>query len=106
MKRCFVVESDCLDICVRLKEIDKDYFLMFNIGKCKFELHNKSQGKDTFCLAFPFEQIDERMLDMARKTRVENCDALFEEMEKENRKCEAEILSATINAFKEKIYES
>lgn len=106
MKRCFTVESDCLGIVERLKKIDQDYVLFYNLDRKKYELHNKNQQGDSYCLTFPFEVIDERMLDLAMKTRVENSDALFEELEKENSKREKKIASTAINAFKESLYES
>lgn len=105
MKRCFVVESDCLGIVERLKEVDKDYFLVFDLDAQKFQLHNRSQKGETYCLTFPFEKIDERMVDFARKTRVQNSDALFEEIEKENKLQMQKALSTTTNAFKEKLYD-
>ncbi len=106
MKRFFVVESDCLGIVQRLKEIDGGYFLVFDIDKKKYELHDKSQMRNSYCLTFPFDQIDERMVDMAKKTRVQNSDALFEEMERENKRRQDQVISATMKTFKEKLYES
>ena len=106
MKRFFVVESDCLGVVQRLKEIDMGYFLIFDIDKKKYELHDKSQARDSYCLTFPFDEIDERMVDMARKTRVQNSDALFEEMERENKRREEQVISTAIKTFKEKLYES
>lgn len=106
MKRFFVVESDCLGIAERLKEVDDQYIIVYDVDKGKFELHNRGQARDSYCLTFPFEVIDERMVDLARKTRVQNSEALFEEMERENKRQKRQVVSATINAFKEKIYES
>ncbi len=103
MKRFFVVDSDCLGIVQRLKEIDKDYFLVFDLDKKKFELHNSSQVQDTYCLTFEFEQIDERMLEQTLRTRVQNSDAFFEEMEKENDALYKQIVSTTLNTFKESL---
>lgn len=105
MKRFFVVDSDCLGIIDRLKKIDKDYYVVFDIDKKKFELHNKSQFLKTYCLTFPFETIDERMIDLTLKTRVQNSDKLFQEMEKENEKNRKNLISTTINAFKESFYD-
>ena len=46
------------------------------------------------------------MIDLTLKTRVENSDALFEELDKENSKLEKQIASTALNAFKESLYES
>ena len=106
MKRCFAVESDCLGIVERLKKIDRDYIILYNLDSNNYELHNKNQQGDSYCLTFPFETIDERMIDLTLKTRVENSDALFEELDKENSKLEKQIASTALNAFKESLYES
>lgn len=106
MKRCFVVESDCLGIVERLKSVEGDYFLVFDLDKGKYELHSRGQAGDSYCLTFPFETIDERMVDLTRKTRVQNSEGLFAEMEEENKRRERRVVSTTINAFKERFYES
>ena len=105
MKRFFVVDSDCLGIIERLRSIDKDYFVVFDIDKKKFELHNKSQFSNSYCLTFPFDEIDERMVCLTLKTRVQNSDKFFQEMEKENERNRKTLISTTIKAFKERFYD-
>ena len=106
MKRSFEIESDCLDIIKRIKAIDEDYFVVFNLDKKKFELHNKSQGGNTYCLTFPFDTLDERAVTLVLKTRVQNSDALFEEMQRENEKQEKDNIKKIWNDFKETLYDS
>lgn len=105
-KKLFEIESDCLDIVKRIRAIDKDYFVMFDLQSKTFELHNHAQGKGTFCLTFPFDALDERAVDFTRKTRVQNSDALFEEMEAENRALEKARMKKILNDFEEKLYDS
>lgn len=52
------VEDDVFDIIKRIKEIDKDYFVVFNKEKSKFELHHSTQPLTTYCLTFPYECLD------------------------------------------------
>lgn len=106
MKKSFEIFSDCLEIVKRIKTIDKDYFVVFNLDKQKFELHNRSQGKNTYCLTFPFEQLDERSLVHVFKTRVQNCDEIFEKMEQENLRLQKQAAMNVLNDFKEKLYDS
>ena len=106
MKRSFEIESDCLDIIKRIKAVDEDYFVVFNMDKKKFELHNKSQGGNTYCLTFPFDTLDERAVTLVLKTRVQNSDALFEEMQRENEKQEKDNIKKIWNDFKETLYDS
>lgn len=106
MKRSFEIESDCLDIIKRIKAVDEDYFVVFDLDKKKFELHNKSQGGNTYCLTFPFDTLDERAVTLVLKTRVQNSDALFEEIQRENEKQEKDNIKKIWNDFKETLYDS
>lgn len=105
-KKLFEIESDCLDIIKRLRAIDKDYFVLFNSDNHKFELHNHAQGKGTYCLTFPFDVLDERAVTFTKKTRVQNSDAIFQEMEAENRALERAKAKQILNDFEEKLYDS
>ena len=106
MKRLFEICDDCLGVIERLKQIDKDYVLMRNADRGVFELHNLAQRGNSYCLSFAYEQIDERMIVDVLKTRVENSDALFREMEAENRKNQERQIKQILNDFEEKIYDS
>ena len=106
MKKSFEIESDCLGIVERMKSIDKDYFVLFDLDKQKFELDNHAQGKFTYCLTFPYEQLDERAYLLTLKTRVQNSDKLYKEMEEENRRLEKQKIKEVLNDFKEKMYDS
>lgn len=106
MKKSFKIESDCLDIIKRIKSIDKHYFVVLNLNTQKFELHNTSQGKNSYCLTFPFSELDERAYLHVLKTRVQNSDALFEEMERQNKLLEKKQINSVLNDFKERFYDS
>lgn len=83
------IYEDVFDITTRLKEIDNDYFVVFNTEKNKYEVHNKSQ-KNTYCLSVPFSGLDSRTIDLTLKTRRENIDKLLKEIEQNNEKIEKE----------------
>ncbi len=106
MEKLFKIDSDCLDIVSRIKAIDKDYFLVYNEENQKFEVHNSSQTKHTLCLILPFDVLDERTIDLVLKTRVQNADKLFKEMEEENKKLEKAKIKQVLNDFEEKFYDS
>ena len=106
MKRLFEICDDCLGVVERLKQRDKDYVLMRNADRGVFELHNLAQRGNSYCLSFAYEQIDERMIVDVLRTRVENSDALFREMEAENRKNQERQIKQILNDFEEKIYDS
>ncbi len=105
MKKSFEIESDCLDIVKRLKSIDKDYFVVYNLQKQAFELHSHAQ-RITYCLTFPYETLDERAIVLTLKTRVQNSDALFAEMEADNERLRQAKIAQVFNDFKEKLYDS
>lgn len=105
MRKLLEIKSDCLCIVERLKEIDPTYFVVLNLDSQKFELHSHAQ-KNTYCLTFPFDTLDERALTMTLQTRVQNSDQLFEQMEKENQRQREKNFKEILSGFKEKIYET
>ena len=84
------VENDAMDITKRVKEIDKDYFIMFNPRTQQFEVHHSEQTGGTLCLNLPFGELDSRTIDYIQKYRVENVKKIMAEMEAHNLKIEVD----------------
>lgn len=106
MRKLLKVDSDCLGIVERIKAVDADYFVVYNLDNNKFELHNSGQGRNSYCLTFPYDALDERAYLYVLKTRVQNSDELFERMEAKNAKLQKEQIKQIFNDFKEKLYDS
>lgn len=82
------IENDVFDIAKRLKEVDVTYKLFHNGKTGKFELHG---GKSNECIiVFEYDAMDARMLEHARRTRVERADALIKELDEYNERLEKE----------------
>ena len=80
------IETDALFITNRLKQIDQNYFVVYNTKKSRYELHNSKQLGDTFCLVCPYKNLDERFVILAQKTQSKNIDKLIAEIDKQNEK--------------------
>lgn len=80
------IEQDVFNIVKRLKQIDKDYFVLFNTKSNLFELHAHNQAPSSYCLSFQFKELDERALTHTLKTRRQNKDLLFKEMQMQNQR--------------------
>ncbi len=106
MKNQQVIQSDTYFICERLKEIDNSYFIIFNFNKNKFEIHSTEQKGDTYCLTIPYNVLDERTLDLVKKTRAINVDKLIEEIDQENEKLQSQREKNAANYLKEVMYDS
>lgn len=82
------VTHDPFDIVNRIKKINPRYVVYWNDAREKFEVRT---GK-IYAFTVPYDTLDARTLDYARKTRIENIDAIEREIEKQNRaneiKCE------------------
>ena len=68
------VTSHVMDIPVRLKEVNRDFFCMFNVRTQKYEIHCKSQPGTTLACVLPFDELDARTIEYVRQysqTRVE-----------------------------------
>ena len=91
---------DVYNISKRIKEIDKDYFIVFNTSKGKFEVHNNSQIGGSYCLTLPYACLDERTLVYVRKTSVANIDYVLNKIENDNNLLKsAEKTSAFNNVY-------
>lgn len=83
--------ENSFDIVRRLREIDPNYFVVFNTKTNGFEIHNSGQYLSTFCLTVDGE-LDCRVLQKVLRTRAENAEKLLREIEDHNKKIEQEKL--------------
>lgn len=83
------IQENSFNIVQRLKEIDENYFVVFNTKTSKFEIHNSAQNLSTFCLTVDGE-LDCRVIKKVLKTRAENIEKLLREIEEHNEKLEKE----------------
>ena len=66
-----MITNDVFDIAQRIKEIDQDYFVVYDKKLCRFEVHNKRQKPDTLSLVLPYDTLDCRAIDKVLSTRTE-----------------------------------
>lgn len=85
--RKILIVNDVFNIAKRLKKIDKNYFVLFNLVSQKFEVHHR-QSKNTLQLVLPYKFLDYRTLKLVLETKVENQKKLLYEMELANQKLE------------------
>jgi len=83
------VTHDLFGISERLRQIDKDYFVLYNHRMNRWEVHNTESFPHTYSFVVPYEFLDARTLDYAMKTRRENTDKLLREMEENNERIKA-----------------
>lgn len=79
------VFEDLFDISSRVKEIDEDYFVVFNEKFCRYEIHNRKQHDNTLCVIAPFGKLDKRVLDKLRETKIERFDEICSMLENPNK---------------------
>ena len=75
---------DMFNISKRIRNIDRNYYVVFNISKQKFEVHNSSQIGSSYCVTIPYEKLDERTLKFVLKTKSANIDEILEKIENDN----------------------
>ncbi len=78
------VLSNVYDIPVRLKEVNRDFFVMFNTRKQNYEIHCASQPFDTHACTLPFDELDARALRYVREFSRERTEHLAEEIDRYN----------------------
>lgn len=79
----YKIKEDLFNISNRIKQIDNNYFLVYNTLRKKFEVHYK-RDKYTYELTIPYNELDARAVDFVRKTRVHNKEIILEEIKKNN----------------------
>ncbi len=99
------IKSDLFNISNRIKAIDKKYFVVFNRKKQKFEVHYR-RNKNTYELTVPYDALDARAVEFVRKTRVQNKQKIFDEIEKSNAEFERKKTKDIIENVNRRIYES
>lgn len=97
------IENDVFDITRRLQEIDKSYRVKYNLSSKRFEVHSTEQAKGSYCFSSPFDQLDERILDYAQKTRFENFEKIISEIEKDNLLLEEKTTKQQVELLKEMV---
>ena len=100
------INSDTYFISQRVREIDKDYFIKWNGAKNRFEIHHRQSRPDTFCLAVPYDRLDERTLDYIHKTKIQNIDKILQEIDNKNARLEAAKVRRIIAQTKERFDET
>ena len=80
-----LITSDLFCIASRLRQIDANYHLFYDTVRESWEVHS-SQVPSLFSMQFrvPFEELDERTVEHAWITRVENSNDLEDGIEKHN----------------------
>lgn len=95
------IESDVFNIINRIKEIDENYYIVYNTNSKKFEVHN-SGNVNSYCLTIPYKNLDVRTIELIHKTAIRNYDKVIKQMDEENERLqEKEINKAKeINDYK------
>ena len=83
------INADVFDITTRLKEIDNNYFIVYNTNLKRYEVHNSGQYLDTFCLTVD-GKLNCLVIDKVLKTRRQNIAKLLKQIEQNNKKLENE----------------
>lgn len=89
------IYDDLFHISKRLKSIDKTYVLYFNRKLKRFEIY----ARGAMQMALPFDKLDTRTLEYARKTRIENIENMIREIEANNEKIQKEKEEKIISSF-------
>lgn len=87
-----LVESDVFDINERIKDIDEDYYILFDISKERYELHHKKQ-LNSYCFSYPYKTLDNRLIDLIYVSSINNIDKIIEEIDKNNIEIENNIMN-------------
>lgn len=77
------IESDVFDITNRIKDLDENYFILFDDSKNSFEVHNHNQP-DSYCFTSKYNSLDSRIIDEINMLNIANIDNIINEIDKNN----------------------
>lgn len=103
MDNLIELTDDLFDIGWRLKAVNPDYIVVFNMTKKRFEVHNKSLCKHSLAFVVPYDELDCRTVEYALKTRVENVEKLLCELETYNKQKQQSDVAAAAQTVAEDI---
>ena len=92
-----MITNDVFDIAKRIKEIDDDYFVVYDKKLCRFEVHNKRQKPDTLSLVLPYDRLDCRAIDKVLSTRTQHIVKLLDELDKQNEQLQQKQIKEMAN---------
>ena len=95
--------SDVYNISKRVKEIDKDYYIVYDTSNNKFEVHNSNQVGSSYCLTLPFNCLDERTLNYVHKTKSTNLEDILQKIENDNNKLKSTEKTSALNCVAENL---
>jgi predicted GH43/DUF377 family glycosyl hydrolase len=98
--------SDVYEISKRIKNIDKDYYMVYDTSKRKFEVHNSSQIGSTYCLTLPYDYLDARALKYVIDTKSENLGKILQKIDDDNRSLESTEKNRALGAINDAIERS
>ena len=81
------IDSDVFEIAKRIKDIDDGYYIVFDTGKERYELHNINQP-NTHCLTYPYANLDGRLIDLILYTNIGNIDKIINDIDNNNKNIE------------------
>jgi len=92
------VTDDMFCIAKRLKTIDSRYQVFFNGRDARWEVHTDANPcLQTLAFVVPYDVLDERTLEYARKTRIENSDETEREVHAHNAELEHDFTEKVEN---------
>ena len=83
------VLSNTTDIPARLKEVNRDFFVMLNRDTQRYEIHCANQPFDTLACTLPFDALDGRALIYVREYASERFEKVVADMEAYNERIAA-----------------
>ena len=67
-----LVTDSVFEIPQRIKEYDDSFFIVRNHKTKKFEVHSTDNVFSTYCFTVPFDELDQRTIDIAIKNDTKN----------------------------------
>ena len=100
------VVNHALDIPVRLEELNRAFFVMFNVRTQKYEVHCADQPFETLACTLPYDELDARAIEYVREHSVERLETIIREIDEHNERLVQKEQEAVIDKANYKMREA
>ncbi len=91
------ITNDLFNVANRLKSVNANYQVFYNATLGRFEVHTKNQRPTTLAFVVPYPSLDARTVVLARQSRIENANEIYQQMEQHNEMLEKQQLERAVS---------
>lgn len=99
------VFTDVFNVSGRLRELNKNYYLMYDVVTNRYEVHNDEYKPATLAFSIPYDRLDARTVEYVAVQMGKRPYEVLEEIERNNERIEREYKERQLDVAQQKTKE-